>query len=253
VTDDPSGGAGEIGIRRAGTADASAVAEVFLASFHATYAFPLAHTDDEVRAWVRDDLIATQETWVATDGGEVVALLALTPGWVEQLYVRPDRLGRGIGRRLLDHAKERAPGGLRLFTFQVNDRARRFYERNGFVAEWLGDGSANEEGQPDVRYAWQSAPDSLVRAPDGVAIAVFESGVPGGAPLVLVHGATADHTTWRTSGPLFGERHALAAIDRRGRGANAASVRGPERDDGRGGTSGRDLERVGRGCRGDGA
>ncbi|HEY8800084.1 MAG TPA: alpha/beta fold hydrolase, partial [Candidatus Limnocylindrales bacterium] len=39
-----------------------------------------------------------------------------------------------------------------------------------------------------------------------------------GSPLVLVHGATADHTTWRTSGPLFAARHTTHAVDRRGRG-----------------------------------
>lgn len=57
-----------------------------------------------------------------------------------------------------------------------------------------------------------------VVAPDGVPIAVFRSG--DGPPLILVHGATADHTTWRTSGPLLAARHTLHAIDRRGRGAS---------------------------------
>jgi pimeloyl-ACP methyl ester carboxylesterase len=63
------------------------------------------------------------------------------------------------------------------------------------------------------------APDRIV-APDGVEIAVFRSGADGGSPVVLVHGATADHTAWRTSGPLLGARHALHAVDRRGRGAS---------------------------------
>ncbi|HET7702436.1 MAG TPA: alpha/beta fold hydrolase, partial [Candidatus Limnocylindrales bacterium] len=63
-------------------------------------------------------------------------------------------------------------------------------------------------------------PDALVHGPDGVAIAVFRSGAATGRPVVLVHGATADHTTWRTSGPLLGARHPLHAIDRRGRGAS---------------------------------
>lgn len=142
-----------IEVRRATTDDAAAVADVFLESFHATYDFPLAHTDDEVRGWVRDRLIPEQETWVATDAGRVVAILALEPGWVNQLYVAPDRLGEGLGRRLLDLAKERQPGGLTLWTFQVNDRARRFYERNGFVAVEMTAGD-NQEGQPDVRYEW---------------------------------------------------------------------------------------------------
>lgn len=147
-----------IDLRRATDADAAAVAEVFLSSFHATYAFPLAHTDDEVRGWVRDRLIPTQETWVAVDasldGGPIIGLMAITPGHLEQLYIAPDRLGEGLGRRFVDLAKERSPAGLDLWTFQVNDRARRFYERNGFVpVEFTED--QNQERQPDVRYAWR--------------------------------------------------------------------------------------------------
>jgi ribosomal protein S18 acetylase RimI-like enzyme len=142
-------------VRRAGPADAPGVADVYLASFAATYDFPLAHTDEQVRDWIRDVVIPRQETWVAVDGARIVAMLTLDDGSVEQLYVAPDRLGAGLGRRLLDLAKERSPAGLSLYTFQVNERARRFYERNGFVAVWFGDGSANEEGQPDVRYVWE--------------------------------------------------------------------------------------------------
>ena len=148
-----------IEIRRATAADAAAAATVFLDSFHATYDFPLAHTDDEVRGWIRDRLIPEQETWVAVDGGLVVAILALEPGWLNQLYVAPDHLGQGIGRRLLDLAKERQPRGLTLWTFQANDRARRFYERNGFVAVECTEGD-NQEGQPDVRYEWARSPST---------------------------------------------------------------------------------------------
>ena len=60
------------------------------------------------------------------------------------------------------------------------------------------------------------SPPRTVSSPDGTAIAVFSAGQ--GPPLVLVHGATADHTTWRTSGPLLAARHTTHAIDRRGRG-----------------------------------
>jgi GNAT superfamily N-acetyltransferase len=145
-----------ITIRPATSSDAPAVADVYLASFHATYDFPLAHTDDEVRGWIGGDVIGSGETWVALDPlGAIVGMMAVEPGVLDQLYVRPDRLGEGIGRRLLDVARDRSPDGLTLYTFQVNTRARRFYERNGFVAEWFGDGSTNEEGQPDVRYVWR--------------------------------------------------------------------------------------------------
>lgn len=53
---------------------------------------------------------------------------------------------------------------------------------------------------------------------DGTEIGHYSSGE--GPPLVLVHGATADHTRWRPVLPYL-ERHATVhAMDRRGRGAS---------------------------------
>jgi pimeloyl-ACP methyl ester carboxylesterase len=53
---------------------------------------------------------------------------------------------------------------------------------------------------------------------DGTPIAVFGEG--SGRPLLLVHGATADHTTFRVLGPRLEGRFAIRAMDRRGRGAS---------------------------------
>ena len=63
-------------------------------------------------------------------------------------------------------------------------------------------------------------PSWTTSSPDGTEIAVFSSGEDGKPPLVLVHGATADHTTFRVVGPMFAERFAVHAVDRRGRGAS---------------------------------
>ena len=72
-----------------------------------------------------------------------------------------------------------------------------------------------------VRGPFPEAPTRHVRSRDGTPIAVFEAGSDGPrAPLVLVHGATADHTTFRAVAPLFGRSRRLLAIDRRGRGAS---------------------------------
>jgi adenosine deaminase len=142
-------------IRRATSEDAPAIAEIFLASFGATYEFPLAHTPNEVRGWVADHLLPTTEMWVAVTDDRIVGFMSLGTNVVEQLYVAREWTGGGIGSRLIELAKERRPAGLDLFTFQVNARARRFHERHGFTAVWFGDGSENEERQPDVRYAWR--------------------------------------------------------------------------------------------------
>ncbi len=63
-------------------------------------------------------------------------------------------------------------------------------------------------------------PDLVIPSRDGTPIAVFRSGPTDGQPLVLVHGALADHTTFRVVGPMLAERFAVHAIDRRGRGAS---------------------------------
>jgi GNAT superfamily N-acetyltransferase len=145
-----------ITLRRARPADAARVAEIYLSSFRAALpAVRLAHSDDEVRRWIRERVVPAQGSWVAVDGSRVVGMMLLSPGWIDQLYVAPDRLGEGIGRRLLDLAKEQADGPLELWTFQVNVRARRFYERNGFLAVETTDGAGNEEREPDVRYRWR--------------------------------------------------------------------------------------------------
>ena len=62
------------------------------------------------------------------------------------------------------------------------------------------------------------APTRIVPSTDGTPIAVFTAGV--GPPLILVHGAAADHTTFRVLGPLLATRFTIHAIDRRGRGAS---------------------------------
>jgi ribosomal protein S18 acetylase RimI-like enzyme len=151
VTEPP----GEVTIRRAVPEDAEAVAGVYLAAFGSTYDFPLAHTDQEVRGWIANQLMPRHETWVASGGDRVVAMMVLDDTGIDQLYVEPAWQGRGIGSSLLELAKERRPAGLELYTFQVNERARRFYEHHGFVISMLGDGSGNEERQPDVLYRWR--------------------------------------------------------------------------------------------------
>ena len=113
------------------------------------------HSDDEVRRWVADVLLPAHDVWVADDDGTVVGLLALSDGRLDQLYLDPDRRGEGTGDRFVALAENRQPRGLQLWTFQVNEPARRFYLRHGFVEVERTDGADNEEREPDVRLAWE--------------------------------------------------------------------------------------------------
>jgi len=63
-----------------------------------------------------------------------------------------------------------------------------------------------------------AGPSRLVESADGTPIALFVSG--SGRPLLLVHGTTADHTTFRVVGPRLAASRTVVAMDRRGRGAS---------------------------------
>lgn len=119
---------------------------------------PPVHTKAETRQWFSSRVLPLSEVWVAEAGGRPVGVMVLRDGWIDQLYLEREWTGHGVGGRLLDHAKERRPGGLQLWTFQSNLGARRFYERHGFVAVEETDGSGNEERAPDVRYQWAPPP-----------------------------------------------------------------------------------------------
>ncbi len=113
------------------------------------------HTPDEDRAFYRERIFPRCEVWgAAAEGGDIVGIIAFRDGWIDQLYVLPQHQGRGAGGALLAVAQAAWPA-LQLYTFQRNAAARRFYERRGFVAAREGDGSANEEREPDVLYRWE--------------------------------------------------------------------------------------------------
>ena len=143
-------------LRRAATADAADVTAVLIASRRAFLPYaPLAHSEAEIREWVADALIPGGVT-IACLGARVAGLIATAErdatAWIEQLYVRPEHVGHGLGSTLLAHALADLRRPVRLYTFAANARARAFYERHGFRAIAFGDGSGNEEGCPDVLY-----------------------------------------------------------------------------------------------------
>jgi ribosomal protein S18 acetylase RimI-like enzyme len=143
--------------RHARPEDADAVASVLIESRRAFVPFaPSAHPEHEVRAWVRDVLLPGHEVMVFERNGVVVAAMATSASaeatWIDQLYVLPGHTSQGIGSLLLRHAHGSLKRPIRLYTFQQNWAARRFYERHGYVAIEFTDGQANEERCPDVLF-----------------------------------------------------------------------------------------------------
>jgi len=114
------------------------------------------HTPEEDRWFYREHVFKTCRVWGRFDQDALSGLIAFRDGWVEQLYVLPAAQSRGVGTELLDVAK-RACERLELWTFQCNERARRFYEARGFALVEQTDGARNDEKEPDARYVWARA------------------------------------------------------------------------------------------------
>jgi putative acetyltransferase len=141
-------------LRRATPADAPAIAIVHRTAMRVSLSFlPQLHTAAEDLRFFSERFMPANEVWVADADGETAGYIGFDQDWIHHLYLLPEFQGQGIGPQLLTLAL--ADGRpRRLWTFQQNDRARRFYEARGFVLLQLTDGSGNEEKSPDALYEW---------------------------------------------------------------------------------------------------
>jgi len=103
-----------IAIRRYRDRDRAATARLWLASWQST-GLPVARLASEAGNYQRigRELADGWVAYLAWDGDRLVGFLALKPntGCLDQLFVPPEAKGSGIGRALLDFAKDRLPNG----------------------------------------------------------------------------------------------------------------------------------------------
>jgi ribosomal protein S18 acetylase RimI-like enzyme len=162
---EPSADAGarptETVIRRAGAADADALARVSARAWAATY--PGIVPEPVLEKWIetapanwRESLERAEtepraRAWAADRGGAVIGYATTAPGkdwWLPppdgageltNLYLDPDEIGTGLGSRLYDHAagdlRRRGYTPFVVWAFRDNLRAVRFYERKGLTID----------------------------------------------------------------------------------------------------------------------
>jgi ribosomal protein S18 acetylase RimI-like enzyme len=90
-----------------------------------------------LRARVRKEIEDGWSLYVADDNGAMAAMLALhlPKRYLDQLFVAPDYQGRSVGRQLLAFTRKELPDDIRLRCARGNEKAWRWYEREGFVFE----------------------------------------------------------------------------------------------------------------------
>ena len=146
-------------LRSATKEDAERIAEIYLVSRKQYVSFaPLAHSDQAVRLWVKERLVPTGDVTVVVVGDSVKGFIAISRdgshGWIDHVYLDPSTVGMGLGSLLLRKAMSLLGGPIRLYSFQQNEDARRFYRRHGFREIEFSDGLSNEEKTPDVLLEW---------------------------------------------------------------------------------------------------
>ena len=204
-----------------------------LASFKATYDFPLSTRDDDVRRWIREELLPRTETWLAVDpDGTIVGFMSLEPRHDRPALppARPDgardrqpvrRAGQvapaGRARALHVPGQQRRPSVLRAPRLPGRRPRRRGAQRGGPAGRPLplarrSTQRTRDRGRAGGDGLRRRDPDRLVPVGDAGRRSCSSTGPP---PITPPGGP---------SRPLLEPSHALYAIDRRGRGASGDTL-----------------------------
>ena len=91
----------------------------------------------KLRARIAMEMEKGWSLFVADDSGKLAAMLALhLPNkYLDQLFVAPEYQGKNLGRTLLAFTRQQLPDQIYLRCVRENEKAWRWYEREGFVFE----------------------------------------------------------------------------------------------------------------------
>lgn len=154
-------------IRRMTDEDVDVVGRIWLAASLQAHDFVPAefwHADHKV---MTSELLPGAHGYVHETAGEIDGFVVLgsrkRSNVMGALFVSPERQGRGIGTRLVDHVKTiRNP--LATTVYRQNRRAFRFYKARGFRI--VGEVVCEHTGCDEYEMEWYGDPDSLQETTD---------------------------------------------------------------------------------------
>ncbi|WP_341713654.1 GNAT family N-acetyltransferase [Erythrobacter sp.] len=124
---------------------------------------PTMPLERDLRVRVDQEMCGGWSVTLATQSDRVLGFVACKPAIavLDQLFIRPEAIGLGLGMRLFNQARIEMPNGFTLHTAATNKRARKFYERAGMVVS--REGPHPRSGHPVVWYGWPEAPAAGIR------------------------------------------------------------------------------------------
>jgi ribosomal protein S18 acetylase RimI-like enzyme len=125
-------------IRPARAEEYDDIARVWMESWCSTgLAEPSEFLLANLRARIRREIEDGWSLFVADDDSRLAAMLALhlPKLYLDQLFVAPEHQGRSLGRKLLAFTRTQLPDEIHLRCARENEKAWRWYEREGFVFE----------------------------------------------------------------------------------------------------------------------
>ena len=98
------------------------------------------------------ELLLQATVYVYEDNQEIQGFIGLNDEYIEGIFVSGEMQSHGIGKLLLDYAKDKR-NKLLLNVYQKNTRAISFYQREGFEVQYSGLDEAT--GEKDFVMTWQ--------------------------------------------------------------------------------------------------
>lgn len=92
------------------------------------------------------------EIYIYEDEGGIQGFIGMSDSYIEGLFVRGPAQSRGIGKLLLNHVKT-LKTHLELSVYEKNERAVRFYIREGFKIQ--SSGVDVNTGEREYKMSWE--------------------------------------------------------------------------------------------------
>ena len=138
-------------IRELRKADINKVADIWLdTNIKAHYFIPAQYWKSNFESV--KELLLQATVYVCEDDQEIQGFIGLNDEYIEGIFVYDEMQSQGIGKILLDHAKDKK-NKLLLNVYQKNTQAISFYQREGFAIQCSG--LDNATGEKDYVMAWQ--------------------------------------------------------------------------------------------------